>query len=151
MECYNCHKYGHYAWECCSPTSDVEEEEKTNFIEKKEEIEGSTLLLVLKKEEQEDSSTWYLDNGASNHMYGEKKMFVMLDEYARGDILFGDSSKIQIKGKGSILICLRNGGHKLILDVYYVPKLKSNILSLGQFLEKGYKIHMKNFNLWLRD
>ena len=120
-------------------------------MEKKEGMEESTLLLVLKKEEQEDSSTWYLDNGASNHMCREKKMFVMFDEYARGDILFGDSSKIQIKGKGAVLIHSSNDGHKLILDVYYVPKLKNNILSLEQFLEKGYEIHMKNCNLWLRD
>ena len=39
----------------------------------------------------------------------------------------------------------------LIPDVYYVPKLRSNILSLGQLLEKGYEILMKNKCLWLRD
>ena len=59
-------------------------------------------------------------------------MFVMLDKYTGGDIIFGDSSKIQIKGKGIVLIHLKNGGHKIILDVYYVPKLRSNILSLRQ-------------------
>ena len=39
----------------------------------------------------------------------------------------------------------------MITNVYYVPKLKSNILSLGQLLEKGYDIHMKNMHIWLRD
>ena len=51
----------------------------------------------------------------------------------------------------SILISSRNGSHRLIHDVYYVPKLKSNILSLGQLLEKGYEVNMKNHCLWIRD
>ena len=32
-----------------------------------------------------------------------------------------------------------------------MPKLKSNILSLGQHIEKGYDIHMKNMHLWPSD
>jgi len=39
----------------------------------------------------------------------------------------------------------------LIDDVYYVPKWKSNILSLGQIFEKGYEILMKDEYLWLKD
>jgi len=37
-------------------------------------------------------------------------------------------------------ICQRLS-HKLINDAYYMPKLKSNILSLGQLLEKGWDSH----------
>ncbi|KAL4273099.1 hypothetical protein GQ457_13G010880 [Hibiscus cannabinus] len=54
-------------------------------------------------------------------------------------------------GKGKILISLKDDSHSLITDVYYVPKLKSNILSLGQLLEKGSEIHMKDRCLWLRN
>jgi len=38
----------------------------------------------------------------------------------------------------------------MINDVYYVPKLKRNILSLGELLEKGYEILMKDKYLWLK-
>lgn len=69
----------------------------------------------------------------------------------RGNVSFGDTSKIQIEGIGTILISCKNSDHKLINEVYNVPKIKSNILSLGQLLEKGYDIHMKNMYLWLRD
>ena len=35
--------------------------------------------------------------------------------------------------------------------MYYVPALKSNILSLGQLLEKEYEIVLKNGALMMRD
>ncbi|KAK6126966.1 hypothetical protein DH2020_039294 [Rehmannia glutinosa] len=39
----------------------------------------------------------------------------------------------------------------LAYKVYYVPNMKSNILSLGKLLEKGYDIHMKDRSLSIRD
>ena len=36
-------------------------------------------------------------------------------------------------------------------NVYYVPSMKSNILSLGQLLEEDYEIEIKNRSLFLRD
>lgn len=77
-------------------------------------------------------------------------MSVEIKKKVKGNVSFGDTSKIQIEGIGTILISYKDGGHKLIDEVYYVPKLKSNILSLGQLLEKEYYIHMKNLHLWLR-
>ena len=94
-----------------------------------------TLLMALKEDIKEDKHTWYLDNGASNHMCGEKDKFVELDEKVHnGNIIFGDTSKIPIKGKGSILFHLQNRKQKMISNVYYMSKLKNNfwiILSLG--------------------
>jgi hypothetical protein len=33
-----------------------------------------------------------------------------------------------------------NTGLKLIFDVLYVPEINQNLLSVGQLLEKGYKV-----------
>ncbi|KAL4341735.1 hypothetical protein GQ457_08G027600 [Hibiscus cannabinus] len=148
VECYSCQKLGHFSWEC---QNEGNNEEMVNLIEDQQDVEEPTLLLALKNEENNDASTWYLDNGARNHMCGDKEAFVKLDEKVKGNVSFGDSSKVQIQGKGTILISLKDDSHSLITDVYYVPKLKSNILSLGQLLEKGYEIHMKDRCLWLRN
>ena len=39
----------------------------------------------------------------------------------------------------------------LIQDVYYLPHLKTNILSMGQLTEKGYSIFLKDRRLHLKD
>ena len=109
-----------------------------------------TLLLARKETDDGQANSWYLDSGASNHMCGRKDMFVELNESVSGNVSFGDDSTIAVKGRGNILIRLKDGRHQFISNVYYVPNMKSNILSLGQLLEKGYDIHMKNCSLFYK-
>ena len=75
---------------------------------------------------------WYLDNGASNHMSGNRAFFVDLDEEVTGKVRFEDDSRIDIRGKGSIRFRLEKGKKKMLNNVYYIPGLRSNIISLGQ-------------------
>ena len=148
VRCYNCQKFGHYASECRAPNNRVEE--KANYMEEKTD-DKETLLLARKETDGVQANSWYLDSGASNHMCGRKDMFVELDESISGNVSFGDDSTIAVKGRGNILIRLKDGRHQFISNVYYVPNMKSNILSLGQLLEKGYDIHMKDYNLSIKD
>ena len=64
---------------------------------------------------------------------------------------FGDGSTIQIAGKWSILLVCKNGEQQLISEVYFIPALHSNILSLGQMTEIGYKVEMLHEYLRLHD
>nr|GEX92313.1 zinc finger, CCHC-type [Tanacetum cinerariifolium] len=94
---------------------------------------------------------WYLDNGASNHMTGVRKHFKELYEKVSGKVRFRDGSYIEIKGKGSILIECDDGKQRIISHVYYIPDLKSNLLSLGQFTEIGCKVVMEDDELRFYD
>lgn len=62
-------------------------------------------------------------------MCGNKDMFVEFDESITGNVTFGESFQIPMIGK--ILIRLKNGRHEFISNVFYVPKMNNNILSLG--------------------
>ena len=101
--------------------------------------------------ESDSERVWYLDNGASNHMTGKRKYFKKIDETVTGKVRFGDDSRIDIKGKGSILFINQDGSKKLLADVYYIPDLKSNIISLGQATESGCEVRMKEGDLTLHD
>ncbi|KAE8699231.1 BTB/POZ and MATH domain-containing protein 4-like [Hibiscus syriacus] len=125
-------------------------EEKANYVEEKTDGK-KTLLLARKETDGGQAKSWYLDSGASNHMCGRKDMFVELYESVSENVSFGDDSTIAVKGRGNILIRLKDGRHQFISNVYYVPTMKSNILSLGKLVEKGYDIHMKNYNLSIKD
>ena len=81
-----------------------------------------------------------LDTGCSNHMCGSKSIFSKLDESFRTTVRFGDNSRISVMEKGDIQIRRRANTLQTISSVFYVPDLKSNLLSVGQLQEKGYEI-----------
>ena len=83
---------------------------------------------------------WYLDNGASNHMTGDPGKFKDLNRDITGKVRFGDGSAVEIMGKGTVLFQCKDSSQWLLHEVYYIPKLKSNLVSLGQLTEVGHRV-----------
>ena len=54
-------------------------------------------------------------------------------------------------GKGNINFKTKNWCVEIISNVFYVPSLKSNLLSVGQLLEKGYVIILRNETFEISD
>ena len=46
---------------------------------------------------------------------------------------------------------MKNGKNILIKDAWYVPRIKSNLMSVGQLIEKGFSVVMKDNLLTLYD
>jgi hypothetical protein len=128
VDCYNCDKYSHYVSECYY---EKKVEENANFVAKEETENIDVVLLANKENDLKKENVWYLDINASNHMCGYKHMFIELKEIANGHVFFGDTSKVRVECECNILIKLKDGTQKFISSVYYVPKMKGNILSLG--------------------
>jgi hypothetical protein len=93
---------------------------------------------------------WYLVTRTSNHMTGHKHLFTEMTELA-GTVSFGDASKVEVKGKGFVKFLQKNGKLEMVENIYYIPEIKSNILSVGQLMEKWFEIFIKKRTLILKD
>lgn len=177
IKCYNCQVFGHYASECRKPRRDREwrrdkdqkpeanltqigDDEPALLLTEYEGESRGTLLLneksIIPKLGNENIegvnlNVWYLDNGASNHMTGQKSKFRELDESVTGQIKFGDGSMVSIKGKGSIEFKCKNGESRVLNEVYFIPNLRNNIIRLGQMSEEGNKVTLNGEFLWVYD
>jgi hypothetical protein len=66
-------------------------------------------------------------------------------------VKFGDSSITKIEGHGNIILACKNGGHRTLTDVYFIPCLKASIISLGQLDEMGCRIDINHGMLRIHD
>lgn len=66
-------------------------------------------------------------------------------------VRFGDGSKVDIKGKGTIIFRCKNGEELILQEVYFIPHLCNNIISLGQLSEDENKVVIKGSFLWVYD
>jgi hypothetical protein len=82
-------------------------------------------------EEKVERRRWVLDTSATNHMTGCKSTFTDIDLNIQGTVKFGDGSMVHIKGMGTVVFCCMNSEHRAFTGVYLIPKLTTNIISVG--------------------
>ncbi|XP_020263393.1 uncharacterized protein LOC109839376 [Asparagus officinalis] len=105
------------------------------------EVETDHLLYSCFNAQPEEKDIWYLDSGCSNHMTGNKSIFVELKDETSSQIKLGDRKLQNIEGKRVIAVQTNGGKTKDISDVLYVTGLTQNLLSVGQLIQKGYAIN----------
>ena len=80
----------------------------------------------------------------ANHMTGRKEWLADFDESKKSKVKLADNSSLQVEGTGNIVFQMSNGGKAMIKDVLYVLGMKCNLLSVGQLVEKGFSVVMKD-------
>ena len=65
-------------------------------------------------------------------MTRDEDKFHELNRAVQGYVMFGDGSKVRVEGKWSIIFECKNDEQRMLQGVYYIPKICSNIISLGQ-------------------
>ncbi|XP_057837949.2 uncharacterized protein LOC131048110 [Cryptomeria japonica] len=130
-QCYYCKKFGHYRNEYRKKQYDSRQQ-NSNFIKENQTQDSMSIACNIAKESEKD--IWFLDSGYSNHIIGNLEMFSSLDENVKLDVTLGNDNKVSVMGKGSVNILTQMREKKYISDVYFVPGLKHNLMSIGQLI-----------------
>ena len=72
-------------------------------------------------------------------MTNDQELFKELDKTIISKVKIGNGEFISVKGKGTVAIESITG-LKYITDVLYVPNIDQNLFSVGQLIEKGFKV-----------
>lgn len=136
VECYKCHNLGHFQYECPKWNKEA------NYAELEEEDE-LLLMSYVELHEAKRSDAWFIDSGCSNHMCGNQGMFTSLDTTFTHTVKLGNNTRMKVTGKGVVKLML-NGVCYVFGNVYCVPDLKNNLLSVGQLQEKGVAVLFKD-------
>lgn len=72
---------------------------------------------------------WFLDSGATQHMCNNKSLFTNLESF-NTTIKIANNTNMAAIGRGDIKLTTQDGTTFSLLNVLYVPKLASNLLSV---------------------
>jgi hypothetical protein len=73
-------------------------------------------------------------------MTGNGELLSNIDSSISSNITLGNDYLVKVQGRGTVPILTKRNVNKDISNVYHVPDLKHNLLSVGQLIEKGYKV-----------
>eukprot|EP00253_Pinus_taeda_P031977 PITA_31977 len=121
---------------------DMSNRTSANFT--RENISQDNLLFACNMAETKSEDVWFLDSDCSNHMTGNIALFSTLDQSVKSQVTLGTDSKVFVMGKGEVKVSTRKGEKKTIADVYYVPGMKCNLLSIGKLVQNGYNVFFEN-------
>ena len=87
---------------------------------------------------------WYLDSRCNNHMTGNLNFFSSIDNSVQTNVTLGNNVQVTVLGKCIVDILTKHGESKFIPDVYHVEGLKHNLMSIGQLIQKHYKVYIED-------
>ncbi|XVE81428.1 hypothetical protein DITRI_Ditri15bG0062500 [Diplodiscus trichospermus] len=88
------------------------------------------------------NNVWIVDSGYSNHMMGDKEKLQNMTEYKGGRVVVTvNNSRLPISHIVKTVIIPRFSSKKVALqDIYHVPGMKKNLLSVAQFTASGHHV-----------
>ncbi|KAL4282230.1 hypothetical protein GQ457_03G037800 [Hibiscus cannabinus] len=143
-KCSKCNQLGHEAVIC---RSNLQKLEEVHIADQDEEDRMFVATCLLTKS---SSESWLIDSGCTNHMTPDKTLFKDLKLSKVTKVRIGNGDYISVKGSGTVAVTT-SSGTKTISDVLYVPEIDQNLLSVGQLLEKGFKVTFEDFYCLIYD
>jgi hypothetical protein len=76
------------------------------WIRKKDRYSNEECIVVLQAKQKKYG--WYVENGCSKHMTGDRDKFITLRKERNGSVSFGNDNSAKIIGEGAVRIGNKN-------------------------------------------
>ena len=136
-----------WAWSCNCKNNSQQQEAKAKIIEGEEEDQ---LFVATCFSSRSSSECWLIDSGCTNHIKNYMSLFKENKSTIITKVRIGNVNHLLVRGKGTIAFP-SNSGTKTIFDVLYVLDIDQNFLSVGQLMEKGYKLNFEDNHCLIKD
>ncbi|KAG5861099.1 hypothetical protein JTB14_032044 [Gonioctena quinquepunctata] len=139
--CYKCNRYaGHIAKNC-----DENSSKKQVFVQKSDKSEF-TMFTALSAHVKSTGNDWFLDSGCSAHLTVDESNFISEETSSKLTITTANDQQMKTNCVGDIQLPVRVPDQSFnvnVENVFFVPDLKVNLLSVSQIVRKGDEV---NFN-----
>src|SRR5690242_9616591 len=101
-------------------------------------------MVLFTRSTQSSGKLWYIDSGASHHVTGQLDGFENYVNVRNQQVTVASGERLSVSGMGNVRIFLGNGGKVLLRNVWYVPGVKENLISLVQLMDGGVEMYSKD-------
>ena len=148
IKCFFCDMPGHIKRNCHLFKKENSKNSKSEVKHGKlvkSDSDDEIVLHALSSSDLEVSNSWIVDSGASNHMTHDESLFLNMRNLNKPiSISLGDGHKLETTKIGDVKLNYFLEGkskHLILKDVYYIPGLAFNLLSVSKSSEFGVQFN----------
>nr|XP_009791284.1 PREDICTED: uncharacterized protein LOC104238579 [Nicotiana sylvestris]XP_016446468.1 PREDICTED: uncharacterized protein LOC107771575 [Nicotiana tabacum] len=125
-------------------TSTEQEMTKKTNTPKANLVDGADIIVVVISQVNiiVHAKEWVVHSGATRHICANREVFSSYTplEDDREEVYLGDSSTTKVLGKGKFLLKLTSGKFLALVDVFHVPTMRANLISVSLLGRAGVKV-----------
>lgn len=136
VKCYSCKQTGHYRNQCPLNENSSSNSKKNNKVQ-------SNAFSAVFLSGNFNKHEWYIDSGASVHLTANES-YIMNAKYDQlKEIIVANNEKVSVLCSGNARITTKTDECEydiMVEDIFCVPSLTTNLLSVSQLINKGNKV-----------
>ncbi len=112
-------------------------------VQQSAQFDVAEALLVMGNYQNQNENQFLADSGATHHVVNSKRWFVAFDKRcSTREVIVGSNHRLLVFGHGTAQLTVALGSKRITItlkNVLYVPRMRRNLISLGQLAEEGRK------------